>query len=239
MLGGGDGEPVDLVGGDGAGLNRGAPRHRQHPDRLDAAVCGLGHHRSTAVEGGPRRGFGVDGVGLAAASAHLAVRAVHVDDVDAGSREVPGEARAVGAGSLHADALDAAVAAEPSQQRRVAGGVRFERDAAQDPPGAVKSGGNVGVLVCVDPAEDCGVVLCHDGDASLWSSHCWGRHRPRRRTEHSRCGLQGSYRVTSVGPVGARPADRNGPTDPPQGTTRGRLQLGSDPLLPAGPNHYE
>ena len=192
VLGGGDGEPVDLVGGDGAGLDRGAPRHRQHPDRLDAAVRGLGHDSRVAVEGGPRRGFSVDGVGFAAPSAHLTVRAVHVDDVDAGGCEVPGEARAVGAGSLHADALDAAVAAEPLQQRRVAGGVRVERGAAQDPPGAVESGGNVGVLVGVDPAEDRGVVLCHDGDASLWSSHCWGRHRPRRRTEHSRCGLQGS-----------------------------------------------
>ena len=185
-----------------------------------------------------RRCLRVDGVGLAAAAAHLAVRAVHIDDVDAGSREVPGEARAVGAG-LHADALDAAVAAEPSQQRRVAGGVRVERGAAQDPSGAVEDGGDMGVLVGVDPAEYGGVVLCHDGDASLWSSHCRGRHRPRRRTEHSRCGLQGSYRVTSVGPVGARPADQRKPTDPPQGTTRGRLQLGSDPLLPTGPNHYE
>ena len=238
-LGGGHDDSVDLVGGDGAGLDRGAARHTQGPDRLDASVGALGHHCGTAVERGPRRCLRVDGVGLAAAAAHLAVRAVHIDDVDAGSREVPGEARAVGAGSLHADALDAAVAAEPSQQRRVAGGVRVERGAAQDPSGAVEDGGDMGVLVGVDPAEYGGVVLCHDGDASLWSSHCRGRHRPRRRTEHSRCGLQGSYRVTSVGPVGARPADQRKPTDPPQGTTRGRLQLGSDPLLPTGPNHYE
>ena len=149
--GAGHDDSVDLVGGDGAGLDRGAARHTQGPDRLDASVGALGHHCGTAVERGPCRWLRVDGVGLAAAAAHLAVRAVRIDDVDAGSREVPGEARAVGAGSLHADALDAAVAAEPSQQRRAAGGVRVERGAAQDPCGAVEDGGDMGVVVGAGP----------------------------------------------------------------------------------------
>ena len=191
LLGRGNDDGADLVGGDGAGLDSGAPRHRQHPDRLDAPVGALGHHSGRAAERSQRRGVRVDGVGLAAAAAQLAVRAVHVHDVYAGLSEAPGETRSIGAGALHADALDAAAAAEPSQQLRVAGGVRAERGRAQDPSGAVDSGGDMGVLVCVDPAEDAGaVLLCQDGDASLWSSHCRGRHRPRRRTEHSRCGLQ-------------------------------------------------
>lgn len=40
----------------------------------------------------------------------------------------------------------------------------------------------------------------------------------RRRTEHSRCGVQGSCQVTSARPVGARPSAGNEPTVQPEGT---------------------
>ena len=200
-LGGGHDDSVDLVGGDGAGLDRGAARHTQGPDRLDASVGALGHHCGTAVERGPRRCLRVDGVGLAAAAAHLAVRAVHIDDVDAGSREVPGEARAVGAGSLHADALDAAVAAEPSQQRRVAGGVRVERGAAQDPSGAVEDGGDMGVLVGVDPAEYGGrscVMMVMPPCGHLTVGGATGRD-----------GGQNTHGVAYKAPIGSHPSGRS------------------------------
>ena len=64
--------------------------------------AGLGHSDSLAAERGAGRGLGVDGVGLAAAPSRLAVRAVHLDDLDTGRGEVPGEARTVGSGALHA-----------------------------------------------------------------------------------------------------------------------------------------
>ena len=96
------GDSVDLVAGNGAGLDGGAASHAEGADRLHAAVCGLGHSGSLAAERGSRRGLGVDGVGFAAAPSRLAVRAVHLDDLDAGRGEVPGEARTVGSGALHA-----------------------------------------------------------------------------------------------------------------------------------------
>ena len=102
LFGGGHRDSVDLVGGNRAGLDGGAASHAEGADRLHAAVCGLGHSGSLAAERGSGRGLGVDGVALAAPAARLAVRAVHLDDLDAGRGEVPGEARTVGSGALHA-----------------------------------------------------------------------------------------------------------------------------------------
>ena len=103
-LGGGHGHVVDLVDRLSAGFERRAPGDAQHPDRLHQAVAGLGHSGGFAAEGGPSRGFGVDGVGLAAAPSRLAVGAVHLHHADALAGEAARQAGTVAAGALHADA---------------------------------------------------------------------------------------------------------------------------------------
>ena len=95
-------------------------------DRLHAAVCGLGHSASVAAERGSGRGLGVDGVGLAAPAARLAVRAVRLDDLDAGRGEVPGEARTVGSGALHAHTPHRAPTVQPTGELVIAAGVGRE-----------------------------------------------------------------------------------------------------------------
>ena len=150
----------------------------------------------------------------------MAVRAVHVHDVYAGLSEAPGETRSIGAGALHADTLDAAAAAEPSQQLRVAGGVRAERGRAQDPSGAVGQRRRHGcACVCRPPPKTpgrcCCVKMVMPPCGHLTVGGATGRDGGQN-THGAAC--KGSYRVTSIGPVGARPADRSGPTDQPEDT---------------------
>ena len=158
VLRGGHRDSVDLVGGDGAGLDRGAPRQRQRPDRLDATVRGLGHSSGVAAERGAGCGLGVDGVGLAAAASRLAVRAVHLHHLDAGRGEVPGQARTVGSGALDSDTAHSAPRLQPAGELVIAAGIGRELRRAQQPPGRVDRGGDMNVFVGVDPAEDSGSV---------------------------------------------------------------------------------
>lgn len=77
---------VDLVGGLGPGLDGRTPGRLEHPDRLDGPVGGFGNCASSACERNQSCRLGIDGVGLAPASAHLAARAVHLHRCDAGGR---------------------------------------------------------------------------------------------------------------------------------------------------------
>ena len=103
-----------------------------------------------------------------------------------------GEAGAVRAGALNADARDTAVP-EPAQQICVAVGVGANS-------AVCRSLGDMDVLVGVDPAEYLGSVLCHDGNA-LWSSNSWGHHRPH--------GGQNTHGVGFKAPIRSRPPDRS------------------------------
>ena len=201
---------MDLVVCLCAGLDRGAARDGEHADRLDGAVVGFGHGGGVAGEGGARRGCGVDGVGFADAAAGLAVGAVHLHHLDAGRGEVARQAGAVAAGAFDADTAHGTPGGQPGGQLAVAGGVRRERRCRQQRPGGINSGGDMDITVRVDPADDLGVLLGHNGAALLGQPTDTGHHRPRRRTGHSRCWTQGSYQVTSVRPVGARPRPATG-----------------------------
>ena len=65
-VGGGVDEAVELVGGRGAGLHRPCSSHPQLAERLDRTGAGLRGRRWPRRRAPPARGFGVDGVGLAA-----------------------------------------------------------------------------------------------------------------------------------------------------------------------------
>ena len=238
VLGGADGESVDLVGGLGAGLDRGAPRHRDHPDRLHGPVGALGHAHRGTVERGPGRGLGVDGVGLAPPAAHLAVGSVDLDYGDACGAEMAGEPGAVGAGALHPDAGQRPERAHPAQHLLIAACVGVEAGGAQQPRRGVYDRGDMGVFVGVDPAEDLGPVRCHNGDASCWSSDVWGTTgRDGGQNTHG-VGFQSSYKVTSARPVGARPAAGTGRQiigKTPEGSVRSWVR----PAPATGPNQYE
>lgn len=89
--------------------------------RIDSTMSSRsGHDRGLAVQGRPGRGLGVDRVGLAPLAAHLAVRSVHLHDLDAVGLEVVSEPGAVGTGALDADPGERAKALEPPAQGRVA-----------------------------------------------------------------------------------------------------------------------
>ena len=63
----------------------------------------LRHDRRLTVQRRPRRRLGVDGVGLAATTSHLAIRSVHFKYLDALARQKGVQTGAVRTGALHTD----------------------------------------------------------------------------------------------------------------------------------------
>ena len=67
----------------------------EDPDGLDRTVSGLGPSPRPTAEGGPGGFDGVEGIGLAAATALLAIWSVDLDDFDAHPAQVAGQTRAI------------------------------------------------------------------------------------------------------------------------------------------------
>ena len=67
--------------------------HDQDPDGLDRTVSALGLSMRSARQRGSSGLDGVEGIGLAALSAGLAVLPIDFDDLDPGSSEEAGDAR--------------------------------------------------------------------------------------------------------------------------------------------------
>jgi hypothetical protein len=102
-VGGGVDQAVELVGGRGPRLERTGAGDPQLAERFHGPVAGLGDHGGVTGEHSSRRGFCVDGVGLAAPTAGLTVRSVHLQHVEPAGPEVPAQSRSPGAGALDAD----------------------------------------------------------------------------------------------------------------------------------------
>jgi hypothetical protein len=64
----------------------------------------------------------------------LPVRAIDLDDPDAGRGQVPGQARPVAAGAFDADQGDGPEPAQPVQQMRVSGGGGRDSRTPSKPP---------------------------------------------------------------------------------------------------------
>jgi hypothetical protein len=83
LIGSAHDEIAQLVGDPGAGVAGRAERHSDRSDGLDDPVCGLRHRRGVTVQRRSGGGLGIDGVVLAVPAASLAVRAVHLEHLDA------------------------------------------------------------------------------------------------------------------------------------------------------------
>ena len=79
---------------------------------------------------------------------------------------MPGQGRAIEAGSFDADGRDLSVGAKPGEQRGLATSVRGELAVGQQLAVAVDDCGVVGVLVRVNAADDNARLSCHPRRAS-------------------------------------------------------------------------
>ena len=81
-------------------------------------------------------------------------------------KEEPGQASAIGAGALNPDPQDRAEGAQPNQQPLVARGRGSELFNAKQPADRIQGGGDMGVEVGVDPADD-GPPGLYDGHVAI------------------------------------------------------------------------
>ena len=154
VLGCGDDQAVDLVGGLGAGLDRGALlRHAEH----HVSACTGPYADCGTTAAWP---LSAARAAASASTASVLPQRRHVgrfvtarlDHVDVGGCEMAGEAGAVRAGALNADVRDTAVRAEPVQQICVAVGVGCELSGAPpQPPRGVDRCGDMDALVRAGP----------------------------------------------------------------------------------------
>jgi len=108
----------------------------------------------------------------------LAIRAVDLDDLDAGPAQEPPEARPIGAGALDAHLRQRPEPTHPLQHRRVAPGGGGERLHAEHAADGVQGGGDVDVEVRVDSTDD-GAASFYDGQCHPCSPLAKGwRGRP-------------------------------------------------------------
>lgn len=97
---------------------------------------------------------------------------VDLDDADPAGLERAHESGRVGARRLDADPLDAAVAAQPAEQARVAGAGRREGGGAEQPPLQIEHRHVVLVGVRVDAGDDSPSVIRHPFSHRPFA---WGR----------------------------------------------------------------
>ena len=126
----------------------------QRPDRLHRAVPALRRPCCPAGLRGPRGADRVQRIRLALAVAVLAIRAVDLDDPDAGRGQVPGQPGAVAAGALDADQGEVPEPAQPAEQIGVPGRGGRELPHPQKAAERIQCGGHVHVGVGVHAAGD-------------------------------------------------------------------------------------
>ena len=154
LIGAGQDQRPGLVDRLGPLMAGAALGDHQRPDRLHRPVAALRRARCPPGLRGPRRADRIQRVGLALPVPVLPVGAVHLDDPDAGTGHVPGQARAVTTGALDADQGDTPELAQPFQQVSVSGCGGRELPHAQQPADAIQRGGHVHVGVRVHAAGD-------------------------------------------------------------------------------------
>jgi len=154
VIGAGQEQCPGLVDSPGAFSCGAAACDRQRADRLHGAVPALRRAAGPAGLGGPGGAYCIQRVGFALPTAVLAVRAVHLDDPDAGGCHVPGQAGAVAPGPLNPDQGDGPEPGQPVQQPRIAARRGRELPDAEQPADGVQRGGDMHVDVGIHPAGD-------------------------------------------------------------------------------------
>jgi hypothetical protein len=122
---------LGLVDRLGTGLDGRCLGQLEHAQHFHRPVTGLGCRADPAAEHRPGGGLGVEGVGLAPATASGLVRLVDLDHLNPGRPQVPGQCCTVGAGALHASPPQHPQRVHPGQQRSVTGRGSGEPLAAQ------------------------------------------------------------------------------------------------------------
>ena len=180
---------ADLIEAADPGLTARALGDQQGPHRFHRPVAGLGHRSTTTPE---RRAGGfdrVEPVGLAVAATLLTVGSIHLDHLDPGALQEPGQAGAVGAGALDPHPGQVTEADQPAVQIPVAAWGGRERLDTQDAAVVVQRGGDVHIEVGVDSTGDRTRAL-YDGHCHPFSrSNGQGVARTSREgdRERSRC----------------------------------------------------
>jgi len=193
---GGDQQPLEGVDGLGAGLDRGLAGGAERAQHLHHPVLGLGDPGGFAGLDRAGGGIGVDRIALAAPPPSLPVGPVDLHDPLAVAGQEAGQPGAVAAGALHAPGGDLAQGVGPGQQLRVAGAAGRHLGRAKPAAELVTGGGDVGVLVGVDPDGDprrCGV--CHGGDRHPLEATRAGGRTGRAGGQH--CEESGCNRLLS------------------------------------------
>ena len=113
--------------------------HHEDPDGLDGTVSGLGRCRGLSPTGRPERPRPRRSDRTCPGDAVLAVVAIDLDDLDAGSGEEPGQSGPIGPGPLHADLPDRPEAGQPREQGRIALGVAPNDSVPSRPPTSSKA----------------------------------------------------------------------------------------------------
>src|ERR1700716_3597839 len=102
------------------GLECRASCQPQHSKSFDAAILAFGSAKIVTSDDRARRGLRVHGVGLAAASAHLALGPGDLAHLDTGPTQIGVQACAVAAGAFDTHADESAETTQPGQEFLVA-----------------------------------------------------------------------------------------------------------------------
>ena len=163
---GGDEQGLDLIGRRGAGLHRAPTGDQQGAQRVGVFV--FRHGQTVAGQCRPRRGVGIQRIGLALTASRRTVGTDHFGDLDAGALEGTGQAGAVGAGALNSGDVHVPKTLRPLDRHVVAGRTGRKLGVSQWFPRPVEDGEVNGVQMSVG-ADDDDAKSCHDGGVSL----CW------------------------------------------------------------------
>ena len=113
LIGCAEAEMTELVETLDAHVTARAVPNEQHPDRLDVAIGGLRHSVRPTRQRRSGSLHSVDAVGLAVGATGLTIGATDLDHCHAGAAQEAGQPGPIGAGSLHADPIEVAEAAQP------------------------------------------------------------------------------------------------------------------------------
>ena len=191
---------------------------RRHSRIYSLLLTGLGYDARLAVQCCSGRRLGVDGVGLAPASAGLAVGTVDLYDVDTFFAQIACQTGSVASGSFDTDLCQFAERAQPGVKLPIAFGRGHETRGIDNLASLVDHGCDMDVFMGIHPANDNLLFMCHNCNCLSLLLFDANGTSGRDGGQDSYGVAQGSYQVTSVRPAGTCTRAGAGPTNQEQGT---------------------